>query len=52
MHVGFWWENQRERGHQEDLDVGRRVILRWIFEIWDEEQRWALVNTVMNIGVP
>jgi hypothetical protein len=28
MHVRFWWEIQEEIDHYEDLDVGRRIILR------------------------
>jgi hypothetical protein len=28
MHTGFWWENQKERYRQEDLDVGGRIILK------------------------
>jgi hypothetical protein len=32
MHIGFWWESQKERGHQEALDVGGRIILEWILE--------------------
>jgi hypothetical protein len=28
----FWWKSQKERDHQEDLDVGGSVILRWILE--------------------
>jgi hypothetical protein len=28
MHIGFWWESQKERDDQEDLDiVGGRIIL-------------------------
>jgi hypothetical protein len=27
MHKGFWWESQKE-----DLEVGGRIILRWILE--------------------
>jgi hypothetical protein len=30
MHIGFWWERQKERDHQEDLDVGGRKILKWM----------------------
>jgi hypothetical protein len=26
MHIGFWWESQKERGHYEDLDVGGKII--------------------------
>jgi hypothetical protein len=45
----------------EDLDVGGRIILRWISERWDRvlfiwlkdrAQRQVLVNTVMNLRAP
>jgi hypothetical protein len=32
MHIGFWWENQKERDHLDDLDVGVRIILKRISE--------------------
>jgi hypothetical protein len=32
MHIGYWWESQKERNHQEDQNVGRWTILRWILE--------------------
>jgi hypothetical protein len=32
MHIGFWWESQKERDDWEDLDVEGRIMLRWIFE--------------------
>jgi hypothetical protein len=32
MHTGFWWEKGQKRDHQEDLDVGGRIILRYILE--------------------
>jgi hypothetical protein len=28
MHIGYWWESQKERDHQEDQDVSV-----WILEI-------------------
>jgi hypothetical protein len=28
MLVGFWWECQKERYYQEDIDVCARIILR------------------------
>jgi hypothetical protein len=30
VHTGFWWGNPRERDHLEDLDVNKRMILKWI----------------------
>jgi hypothetical protein len=30
IHGGFWWESQKKRNHQEDLDKGERKILKWI----------------------
>jgi hypothetical protein len=32
VHKVFWWECQKERDHEEDLDVGERIILKWILE--------------------
>jgi hypothetical protein len=59
-YTGFWWGNQ---DHLEDPGVDGRVISRWIFRKWDEGMDWidlaedrekwrALVNAVMNFGVP
>jgi hypothetical protein len=36
MHKGFLWEKQKERNLWEYLDVGARIILKWILERWDE----------------
>jgi hypothetical protein len=35
MLIDYWWENQRERDHYEDKDVGVWIILRRILERWD-----------------
>jgi hypothetical protein len=32
MHTRLWLKNQKERDHEEDLDMGGRVMLRWILE--------------------
>jgi hypothetical protein len=35
MHIGYWWESQKERDHCEDQDLGGWTILKWILERWD-----------------
>jgi hypothetical protein len=32
IYIGFWWESQKERCHYEDLDVGGRIILKFILD--------------------
>jgi uncharacterized protein (UPF0128 family) len=32
VYIGFWWEDQRERYHLEDLGTDGRIILKWIFK--------------------
>jgi hypothetical protein len=32
MHTGFWWENQIERYHYEDVHVDAITILKWVVE--------------------
>jgi len=32
----FWWGNLREIDHLEDQGIEGRIILRWIFRLWDE----------------
>jgi hypothetical protein len=32
MHIGYWWESQKERNHWEDKGVGWWTILKWILE--------------------
>jgi hypothetical protein len=61
---GCWWGSLRERGYCGDLDVDRRIILRWIFrklvggrgdwmELPQDRDRWrALVGTVRDFRVP
>jgi hypothetical protein len=32
MHISFWWISHKEKAHYEDLDISRRIILKWILE--------------------
>jgi hypothetical protein len=32
MHIGYWWESQKERDHCEDQDVGGWPTLKWILD--------------------
>jgi hypothetical protein len=61
MDIAFWREIQKERDHLEGLDLGGRIIIKWIFEKqnggmdWinlaqDRDQWRALANTVVNFG--
>jgi hypothetical protein len=37
VHRGIWWENLREKDHLKDLGVNGRIILKWIFKMWNRE---------------
>jgi hypothetical protein len=39
MHIGYWWESQKERVHWKHQDVGGWTILKWILER-DDEMVW------------
>jgi hypothetical protein len=35
MNITYWWVSQKEGDRYEDLDIGGRIIFRWIFEKYD-----------------
>ena len=60
MQIGFWRGNLREGYSLEDIDIGGRIILNWIFRKWEggmvlvdlaqDRDRWMVfVNVVMNL---
>jgi hypothetical protein len=36
MHIGYWWESQKERDHWEDQNIGGWKILKRILKRQDE----------------
>ena len=49
VYTGFWCGNLRKTDHLEDPGVDGRIILRWIFRMWDEgtwtESSWLRIGT-------
>jgi hypothetical protein len=35
MHIGYWWESQKERDYWEDQGIDEWTILKWILERQD-----------------
>jgi hypothetical protein len=49
VHTGFWWGDLRKRDNLEDLGMGGRIILNWVFKKWDggaiTELIWLRIGT-------
>jgi hypothetical protein len=43
MNLDFWCESEKEREHYENLDIGGRIILKWILEKQNEVILTALI---------
>jgi hypothetical protein len=59
MHIGYWWEIQKEREHWENQDVSGWYLtetgwsgMDWIDLAQDRDQQRALMSTVMKLRVP
>jgi hypothetical protein len=64
MHIGYWWESQKERETTgktrrrwaDNIKMDRREIgwdgVDWIDMVRDGDQWRALVNTVLSLRVP
>jgi len=64
VHVGFCWEDLRERDHLEDLGLDGKVMLEWTSKqsfwededcidlAWDRDKRRVLVTTAVFLRVP
>jgi hypothetical protein len=62
-HMVFWWVNLSERCYLEELQVDRRIVLKWGFKGYDGGDYWiyvtqdrkcggTVVNSVMKVRVP
>jgi hypothetical protein len=40
VHTGFWYENLKERGRWEDINVDGRILLKWILDKYDGGMDW------------
>jgi hypothetical protein len=49
-HTGFWWGDQSERDHLEDVGLDGRIILKWAFKKWDGEACTGLIWLRIGTG--
>jgi hypothetical protein len=49
-HTVFWWGDPRNGDHLEDLGMGGRIILKWIFKKWGGEAWAGLICLRLGTG--
>jgi hypothetical protein len=56
MHVGYWWESQKDTDHYDYFKLDLREIgcggMDWIDLAHDRDQWRVLVNAGMDLEVP
>jgi hypothetical protein len=50
VYTRFWWGNPRQRHHLADGGVDGRLILRWIFRMWDVRTWTGLIWLRIGTG--
>ena len=50
MHIGLRSGDLKERGHFEDLNVERRITLKWLFQKWGGKAWTALIGLGIGTG--
>jgi hypothetical protein len=49
-HTTLWWGNLREGDHLEDLGINRRIILKFVFKMWDGREWSGLIWLRIGTG--
>jgi hypothetical protein len=50
MHTEFWWGDPREEHHLDDLGLDGRIILKYIFRVWNGEAWTGLIWLRIGTG--